>query len=200
MLKQDPDVRYLHNCTKETIHGMEFKDYLTSLRLKTRSVSLLYQSLWISPSLGGATHVDIACDPYLVELAKKLTSLPLVTPISLDFKTKAEAVSLCNFPPCFEIDIFGLVFEDLLQQGGLFEVEKKNEKMAGILYNAIDGSGNFHVYRRVCPFILQRPDLEKLFIKKAVLEKMMQLKGHRLQLDTIEPYSCINMPDIEGEC
>ncbi|WJX11485.1 hypothetical protein P8452_02096 [Trifolium repens] len=32
----------------------------------------------------------------------------------------------------------GLVFEDLLEQGGLVEVEKKNKKKVEILYNAID--------------------------------------------------------------
>jgi phosphoserine aminotransferase len=34
----------------------------------------------------------------------------------------------------------GLVFEDLLEQGGLVEVEKKNKKKVEILYNAIDES------------------------------------------------------------
>nr|XP_023904418.1 phosphoserine aminotransferase 1, chloroplastic-like [Quercus suber] len=38
----------------------------------------------------------------------------------------------------------GLVFEDLLDQGGLVEVEKKNKKKAEILYNAYDGSNGFY--------------------------------------------------------
>ncbi|KAK3002942.1 hypothetical protein RJ639_019107 [Escallonia herrerae] len=37
-----------------------------------------------------------------------------------------------------------LVFEDLLAQGGLVEVEKKNVKKAKLLYNAIDGTNGFY--------------------------------------------------------
>lgn len=40
-----------------------------------------------------------------------------------------------------------LVVEDLLAQGGLAEIEKKNQKKAGILYDTIDESNGFYV----CP-------------------------------------------------
>lgn len=81
----------------------------------------------------------------------------------------------------------GLVFEDLIEQGGLIEVEKKNQDKAGKLYDAIDGSKGFYrcpVEEKVrslmnVPFTLEKPELEAEFVKEAAKEKMVQLKGHR---------------------
>ncbi|MCI17366.1 phosphoserine aminotransferase chloroplastic-like [Trifolium medium] len=81
----------------------------------------------------------------------------------------------------------GLVFEDLLEQGGLKEVEKNNKKKAEILFDAIDGSSGFYrcpVEKSVrslmnVPFTLEKQELEGEFIKEAAKEKMVQLKGHR---------------------
>lgn len=81
----------------------------------------------------------------------------------------------------------GLVFEDLLERGGLKEVERNNEEKAGILYDAIDGSDGFYVcpveksVRSLMnvPFTLQQSELEKKFVAEAANEGMVQLKGHR---------------------
>ena len=109
------------------------------------------------------------------------------TPIMLDYKIHAENNSLYNTPPCYGIYMCGLVFEDLLEQGGLGEVEKKNVKKAEVLYNTIDGSNGFYkcpVEKSVrslmnVPFTLEKPELEGEFIKEAAKENMVQLKGHR---------------------
>lgn len=76
---------------------------------------------------------------------------------------------------------------DLLNQGGLEEVEKKNMKKAGILYDAIDESKGFYrcpVEKSVrslmnVPFTLEKSELEGEFLKGAAKEKMVELKGHR---------------------
>ena len=105
----------------------------------------------------------------------------------LDYKIHAENKSLYNTPPCFTIYMCGLVFEDLLAQGGLDEIEKKNIQKAKILYDAIDASNGFYrcpVEKSVrslmnVPFTLKKSELESDFIKKAASEGMLQLKGHR---------------------
>jgi phosphoserine aminotransferase len=81
----------------------------------------------------------------------------------------------------------GLVFEDLMEQGGLVEVEKKNKKKAEILYNAIDESNG--IFRcpveksarslMNVPFTLEKSELDDEFIKEAAKENMVQLKGHK---------------------
>jgi phosphoserine aminotransferase len=110
-----------------------------------------------------------------------------ITPVMLDFKIHDDNNSLYNTPPCYGIYMCGLVFEDLLEQGGLAGIEKKNKKKAELLYNAIDGSNGFYrcpVEKSVrslmnVPFTLEKSELEGEFIKEAAKENMVQLKGHR---------------------
>jgi phosphoserine aminotransferase len=109
------------------------------------------------------------------------------TPVMLDFKTHADNDSLYNTPPCFTIYVCGLVFEDLLAQGGLEAVEKRNIEKAQLLYDAIDGSNGFYKCPveksvRSCmnvPFTMGTPELEAAFLKEAASQGMVQLKGHR---------------------
>ena len=81
----------------------------------------------------------------------------------------------------------GLAFEDLLDQGGLVEVEKKNKKKVEILYDAYDGSNGFYrcpVEKSVrslmnVPFTLEKSGLEIEFIKEAAKENMVELRQNK---------------------
>ncbi|TKY58354.1 Phosphoserine aminotransferase 1 [Spatholobus suberectus] len=195
-LEQNPDARYLHICANETIHGVEYKSYPTpknpsgvlvadmssnfcSKPVDVSKFGVIYAGAQKNVGPSGVTIVIIRND--LVGDAQD------VTPVMLDYKIHAENSSLYNTPPCYGIYMCGLVFEDLLAQGGLGEVEKKNEKKAEILYSAIDGSDGFYrcpVQKPVrslmnVPFTLEKSELEGEFIKGAAKENMVQLKGHR---------------------
>jgi phosphoserine aminotransferase len=195
-LDQNPDARYLHICANETIHGVEFKDYPTpknkdailvadmssnfcSKPVDVSKFGIIYAGAQKNVGPSGVTVVIIRKD--LIGNAQE------ITPVMLDYKIHAENNSLYNTPPCFGIYMCGLVFEDLLAQGGLVEVEKKNMKKAQILYDAIDGSNGFYrspVEKSVrslmnVPFTLEKSELEGEFIKEAAKESMIQLKGHR---------------------
>ncbi|KAF8406699.1 hypothetical protein HHK36_008791 [Tetracentron sinense] len=195
-LEQNPAAKYLHICANETIHGVEFKNYPTpenndgiliadmssnfcSKPVDVSKFGIIYAGAQKNVGPSGVTIVIIRKD--LIGNAQG------ITPVMLDYKIHAENNSLYNTPPCYGIYMCGLVFEDLLEQGGLPEIEKKNMKKAEILYNTIDGSNGFYrcpVDKSVrslmnVPFTLEKPDLEAEFIKKAAEEKMVQLKGHR---------------------
>jgi len=193
-LEQSSDAKYLHICANETIHGVEFKDYPTpkngilvadmssnfcSKPVDVSKFGIIYAGAQKNVGPSGVTIVIIRKD--LIGNAQE------ITPIMLDYKIHAENNSLYNTPPCYCIYMCGLVFEDLLEQGGLVEVEKKNEKKAKILYDAIDESNGFYrcpVEKSVrslmnVPFTLEKPELEADFVKEAAKEKMIQLKGHR---------------------
>ncbi|KAL1315967.1 phosphoserine aminotransferase 2, chloroplastic-like [Arachis hypogaea] len=193
-LNQSTDARYLHICANETIHGVEFKDYPTpkngvlvadmssnfcSKPVDVSRFGLIYAGAQKNVGPSGVTIVIIRKD--LIGNAQGLT------PVMLDYKIHDENNSLYNTPPCYGIYMCGLVFEDLVEQGGLKEVEKKNKKKAEILYNAIDDSKGFFrcpVDKSVrslmnVPFTLEKAELEVEFIKEAAKEKMVQLKGHR---------------------
>ena len=63
-----------------------------------------------------------------------------ICPTMLKWKTQADADSLYNTPPTYQIYIAGLVFEHLLSLGGVAEMEKINRYKAGLLYDFIDNS------------------------------------------------------------
>jgi phosphoserine aminotransferase len=58
----------------------------------------------------------------------------------LDYQVHAREGSLYNTPCCWSIYIAGLVFDWLLEQGGVAEMEKINRYKAGLLYDVIDNS------------------------------------------------------------
>ncbi|XP_061346566.1 phosphoserine aminotransferase 2, chloroplastic-like [Gastrolobium bilobum] len=180
-LEQNPDARYLHICANETIHGVEFKDYPTPKNASGILVADMSSNFCSKP-------VNVSKFGVIYARAQKnVGPSGNETHVMLDFKIHDENNSLYNTPPCYCIYMCGLVFEDLLEQGGLKEVEKKNKKKAEILYNAIDESNGFFrcpVEKSVrslmnVPFTLVKPELGAEFIKEAAKEKMVQLKGHR---------------------
>ncbi|VFQ88208.1 unnamed protein product [Cuscuta campestris] len=195
-LEQNPNARYLHICANETIHGVEFKNYpspknnsgvlvadmssnFCSKPVDVSKFGIIYAGAQKNVGPSGVTIVIIRKDL----IGNAIES----TPVMLDYKIHADNNSLYNTPPCYGIYMCGLVFEDLLIQGGLGEVEKKNKKKAEVLYEAIDGSNGFYrcpVEKTVrslmnVPFTLAETPLEAEFIKEAAAEKMVQLKGHR---------------------
>ncbi|KAG6394403.1 hypothetical protein SASPL_144987 [Salvia splendens] len=195
-LNQTPGAKFLHICANETIHGVEFKSYPTpagqnevlvadmssnfcSKPVDVTKFGMIYAGAQKNVGPSGVTIVIIRSD--------LIGNAQAITPVMLDYKIHADNNSLYNTPPCYGIYMCGLVFEDLVEQGGLAEVEKKNVRKGSLLYDAIDGSKGFFrcpVEKSVrslmnVPFTLAKPELEAEFVKEAAKEKMVQLKGHR---------------------
>lgn len=61
------------------------------------------------------------------------------TPTMLDYKTMADNDSMYNTPPCYCIYMAGLVYDWILNMGGLEEMKKYNEKKCAVLYDYLDG-------------------------------------------------------------
>ncbi|XP_078437460.1 phosphoserine aminotransferase 2, chloroplastic-like [Wolffia australiana] len=196
-IQQTEGAKFLHICANETIHGVEFKHYpvpaaqdtvlvadmssnFCSKPVDVSKFGLIYAGAQKNVGPSGVTIVIVRRD--LIDGGAQA-----ITPVMLDLTVQAEAKSLYNTPPCLAIYICGLVFEDLIEQGGLGEVERKNAHKAGVLYEAIDGSGGYYVCpvekgvrsAMNVPFTLARAELEKKFIEEAAGEGMVQLKGHR---------------------
>ncbi|MBQ1170141.1 MAG: 3-phosphoserine/phosphohydroxythreonine transaminase, partial [Oscillospiraceae bacterium] len=108
------------------------------------------------------------------------------TPTMLRYKTHADNGSMYNTPPAYGIYICGKVFKWLLNNGGLEEMGKYNEKKAAILYNYLDASRMFQgtVVKKDrslmnVPFVTGNPDLDAKFVKAAAEAGFVNLKGHR---------------------
>jgi phosphoserine aminotransferase len=92
-----------------------------------------------------------------------------------------------NTPPTLSWYVAGLVFEWLLEQGGIAAIAKVNERKAKKLYAAIDGSGFYknpveksaRSWMNV-PFTLADAKLDEVFLKESKAAGLTNLKGHRV--------------------
>jgi len=94
---------------------------------------------------------------------------------------------MLNTPPTYSIYIAGLVFEWLIDQGGLAAIEQKNIAKAERLYSFIDASEFYYNpvelscrSRMNIPFFLRDERLNEAFLKGADERGLVQLKGHRV--------------------
>ena len=104
----------------------------------------------------------------------------------MKYKTQADADSLYNTPPCYDIYICGKIFKWVKEMGGLEAMKAHNEKKANILYDYLDQSEMFSgtVVKKDrslmnVPFVTGDADLDAKFVKEATAAGFVNLKGHR---------------------
>ncbi|AEB29127.1 phosphoserine aminotransferase [Carnobacterium sp. 17-4] len=188
----DKEYDYVHITTNNTIEGTAFlnipasgevplvADMSSNILSSSYNVSdfgLIYAGAQKNIGPAGVTVVIVRED--LIGLKENL-------PAMLDYKILADNGSMYNTPPTFAIYAAKLMFEWLKELGGVAEIEKINRKKAAILYEAIDSSKLFRspvskISRSLTniPFVTGNAELDKLFIKQAESQGMINLKGHR---------------------
>ena len=94
---------------------------------------------------------------------------------------------MLNTPPTYGIYLAGLVFEWLLEQGGLAAIEQRNIAKAQLLYDTLDASDFYSNpvelscrSRMNIPFFLHDEQLNAAFLEGAQERGLVQLKGHRV--------------------
>lgn len=107
-------------------------------------------------------------------------------PTMLDWKVAADNDSMYNTPPTFALYLAALVFDWLVELGGLQAMAEINRRKAARLYAAIDGSSFYAnpvepASRSLMnvPFTLADPELDKLFLQESEKAGLLNLKGHR---------------------
>ncbi len=192
--KIDSSASYIHFCSNETIHGVEYFDlpsvktipvvadmssHILSRPVDISQFGVIYAGAQKNIGPAGLTIVIVRDD--LLEVASPLT------PSVFNWKTQAENQSMINTPTTYSIYMAGLVFEWLIELGGLAAIEKQNIKKAELLYNYIDSSDFYsnpidikNRSRMNVPFRIQNEDLHASFVTGAENLGMIGLKGHRL--------------------
>ena len=192
--KIDSSASYIHFCSNETIHGVEYFDlpsvktipvvadmssHILSRPVDISQFGVIYAGAQKNIGPAGLTIVIVRDD--LLEVASPLT------PSVFNWKTQAENQSMINTPTTYSIYMAGLVFEWLIELGGLAAIEKQNIKKAELLYNFIDSSAFYsnpidikNRSRMNVPFRIQNEDLHASFVTGAENLGMIGLKGHRL--------------------
>lgn len=93
---------------------------------------------------------------------------------------------MVNTPSTYAWYLSGLVFEWLLEQGGVDAIHKVNLEKAQLLYSYIDSSDFYNNPIAIpnrsimnVPFTLADEALEKQFLKEAEANHLLNLAGHR---------------------
>ncbi len=189
----NPDAAYVHYTPNETIGGVEF-DYIPdtgtvplvadmSSTILSRPVDvskfgLIYAGAQKNVGPAGLTLVIIRDD--LIGMATDSV------PAMMNYKTHADNDSMYNTPPTYSWYMAGLVFQWLLENGGIEEMGRINQLKAAKLYAAIDAADFFDnpVEKRYrswmnVPFTLKNADLDAAFLEQAADRGLKTLKGHR---------------------
>lgn len=183
---------YLHYVDNETIGGLQFDfipesnaplvaDFSSSILSAPLDVSkfgIIYAGAQKNIGPAGLTIVIVRED--LLDQAR--SDIPSI----LKYSDQAKNDSMVNTPATFAWYLSGLVFEWLLEQGGVAAIQQVNLQKARLLYDYIDQS-DFYANpialqnRSIMnvPFTLKDTNLEKIFLKEAEGVGLLNLAGHR---------------------
>ncbi|KHN91674.1 phosphoserine aminotransferase [Pectobacterium actinidiae] len=188
------DAAFVHYCPNETIDGVAIEeepdfgdkivvaDYSSSIlsrRIDVSRYGVIYAGAQKNIGPAGLTLVIVRDDL----LGKARRELPSI----LDYQVLADNDSMFNTPPTFAWYLSGMVFKWLKENGGLAEMEKRNQEKADLLYSAIDGNDFYrndvavaNRSRMNVPFLLADSALDKVFLEESVAAGLHALKGHRV--------------------
>ncbi|WP_442775015.1 3-phosphoserine/phosphohydroxythreonine transaminase [Sphaerotilus montanus] len=194
-----PGARYVHVCTNETIHGVEFQalpdlkalgsdaalvidcsSHILSRTIDWSKVGLAFAGAQKNIGPAGVTIVIVREDLLGHALA--------ICPSAFDYKTVADNASMYNTPPTYGIYIAGLVFQWVKRQGGVAEMERRAIEKAELLYGYLDGEGAGCYVNRIdpacrsrmnVPFQLRDESRNEAFLAGAKARGLLQLKGHK---------------------
>lgn len=186
------DAAYVHYADNETIGGLQFADVpnvtaplvcdysssILSAPVDVNKFGLIYAGAQKNIGPAGLTIVIIRDD--LLDQAKP--EIPSI----LKYADQAKNGSMVNTPATYAWYLAGLVFEWLLDQGGVDAIHKVNQEKAKLLYGYIDASDFYNNPIAVAnrsmmnvPFTLADEALEKTFLKEAEENHLLNLAGHR---------------------
>ncbi len=187
------DAAYLHYTPNETIGGVEFTwipetgdvplvaDMSSTILSRPIDVSrygVIYAGAQKNIGPAGLTLAIVRED--LIGHAQD------GAPTMFDYKVHADSDSMYNTPPTYGWYLAGLVFQWIKERGGLAGMAEINERKAGKLYAAIDGSDFYanpvdldcRSWMNV-PFTLADAELDSVFLAEAKAQGLVTLKGHR---------------------
>ena len=187
------DAAYVLYCANETIGGVEFQDIPNvgniplvadiSSNILSKEMDVNQCAVWFA----GAQKNIGPSGVTIVIVRKDLIGHSMrITPTIWDWAIQANTQSMINTPPTFSIYMAGLGFKWLLKQGGVKEIEKRNQEKADLLYNFIDQSSLYgnHVTKEYrsrmnVTFFLKDENLNAAFLAQTNAAGLVALRGHK---------------------
>ncbi len=186
------DAQYFHVTSNNTIYGTQLQQFpespvplvadmssdIFSRPIDVSKFGLIYAGSQKNMGIAGTTLVIIRED-WMGKGKRKLPSM-------LDYKIHADNDSMYNTPPAFAIYMALETLNWVKAQGGVTEMQKRNEAKAALLYGEIDSNASFKGTcavedrsRMNITFVMTKPELEGAFLKEAEAAGLSGLKGHR---------------------
>ena len=188
-----PDADYVHICFNNTIYGTKFNyipdtgdiplvadmsSCIISEPVDVSKFGVIYAGAQKNMAPAGVTVVIVRED--------LLGNARPDTPAMLNWQLMAENESMYNTPPCWPIYIAKMVYEWILDMGGLDAMKAYNERKCAVLYDYLD-SQDYYIapvqkeFRSMMnvTFVTGNPDLDKKFAKEAGEAGLKNVKGHR---------------------
>jgi phosphoserine aminotransferase len=191
------DSRYVHICSNETIHGVEFQELPDLKALGSNAPLVVDFSSHVASRSVDWTRVGLAFGGAQKNLGPAGLTLVIVRedlmghalphcPSAFDYKLVADNQSMYNTPPTYSIYVAGLVFQWLKKHGGIAAMEQRNIAKATLLYDFLDSSSLYvNKVAKNCrsrmnvPFFLRDESRNDAFLAGAKAANLLQLKGHK---------------------
>ncbi|MEN0021015.1 MAG: 3-phosphoserine/phosphohydroxythreonine transaminase [Planctomycetota bacterium] len=194
-LKLSPDAAYFHYTSNNTIAGTQYhyrpetpgdvplvcdasSDFFSSPDLDVSTFGLIYAGAQKNIGPAGTTLVIVRKD--------LLERQPRPLPTLCNYKVFAEKGSRPNTPPVFPIYVVSLVFQWILDQGGLAPIAERNAAKAKVIYDVLDELDFYNPHAQLgsrslmnITFRTPSEELDKAFVAESDANGMANLKGHR---------------------
>ena len=190
----NPDSRYLHFTSNNTIEGTQYPSApdagsvplvadmtseLFSRKLDLDKYGVIYAGAQKNFGPAGVTLLIVRND--------MLESCREDIPEIWSYKKFDAKNSLLNTPPTFSIYMVGLFLKWIIKNGGIDAMTAASEEKSKIMYDMIDSSDNFYRGKAEpesrskmnVTFRLPTEELEQQFIEEAKNENFVGIKGHR---------------------
>ena len=197
-----PRASYVHLCSNETIHGVEFHELPNLHALGCQAPLVIDFSSHVASRPVDWSRVGLAFAGAQKNLGPAGLTVVVVRedllghamahcPSAFNYQTVANNDSMYNTPPTYAIYMAGLVFKWIQRQTegdlqGVAALQARNQAKAQYLYQAIDHSSFF--INRVAvdcrsrmnvPFFLRDETRNAAFLKGAEAQGLLGLKGHK---------------------
>jgi phosphoserine aminotransferase len=198
---------YLHITTNNTVEGTQWHQYP---QVNVPLIGDMSSDIFCRPTefkkfdliyAGAQKNMGAAGVTLVGKVNRKI-------PAILDYQKHMEAGSLLNTPPVFSIYVSMLTLRWIESEGGLVEMEKRNNEKANLLYKTIDEHPAFY-----CPiakedrsimnavFFLTDPAKEESFLSLCKQNGMIGVKGYRTVGGIrVSMYNALPLSSVQAFC
>ena len=192
-VKRSENPIYTHYTPNETIEGLRFAEIpdTSGALIADLSSSILSEKLDVAEFdlIYAGAQKNIGPAGMTIVIVKKALFDSMnfdAAPKVFDYREQAKQGSMINTPATYTWYLASLVFEWLLEQGGVEQMERLAIEKSNLLYACVDQDDFYRNpialndrSRMNIPFILHDESLNELFLQQAKEAQLVGLKGHR---------------------